>query len=87
MFFFDPFYLIIALPGILLTLWAQWRVNSTYNQYSKVRNARNVTGVQAAEILIRQAGLQGAVEVQGTPGKLSDHYDPTKQPTRHRLRR
>jgi hypothetical protein len=76
MFYFDPMYFIIALPGLLLTLWAQWKVNSTYNNFSRVRNARGVTGVQAADILIRQVGLQGQVQVQGTPGKLSDHYDP-----------
>ncbi len=76
MFFLDPTYLILAIPGILLTLWAQWRVNSAYSQYSKVQNSHNLTGVQAADILIRQAGLQGAVNIQGTPGKLTDHYDP-----------
>ncbi len=79
MFFFDPLYFVIALPGLLLTLWAQWRVNSTYNKFTQVRNARGMTGVEAADILIRQAGLQGAVDVQGTPGKLSDHYDPGKR--------
>ncbi len=76
MFYFDPLYFLLAIPGLILTLWAQWRVNSTYNKFSRVRNARGVTGVQAADILIRQAGLQGRVSVQGTPGKLSDHYDP-----------
>lgn len=74
--FFDPLYLILALPGIVLTLWAQWKVNSTYSNFARVRNARGVTGVQAAEILIRQVGLQGQVQIQGTPGKLTDHYDP-----------
>lgn len=73
--YFDPLYFILAIPGLLLTLWAQWRVNSTYDRYARVANSRGITGVQAADILIRQAGLQG-VEIQGTPGKLSDHYDP-----------
>lgn len=79
MFYFDPLYFILAIPGLLLTLWAQWKVNSTYNNYARVRNARNITGVEAADILIRQVGLQGQVQVQGTPGKLSDHYDPRKR--------
>jgi Zn-dependent membrane protease YugP len=77
--FFDPLYLILALPGILLTLWAQFRVNSTYDKFSRVANSRRLTGVEAADILIRQAGLQGKVDIQGTPGKLSDHYDPRNQ--------
>lgn len=76
MFFFDPLYFILALPGLVLTLWAQWRVNSTYNKYSRIGNSRGLTGVQAADLLIRQSGLQGSVDIQGTPGKLSDHYDP-----------
>lgn len=79
MFFIDPLYLLLALPGLALTLWARWKVNSAYNQYSRIRNARGITGVQAAELLIRQVGLQGQVQVQGTPGKLSDHYDPRKR--------
>lgn len=79
MFFFDPLYFLLAIPGLLLTLWAQWKVNSTYNNFARVRNSRDLTGVQAAEILIRQAGLQGSVQIQGTPGKLSDHYDPRKR--------
>lgn len=79
MFYFDPLYFMLAIPGLLLTLWAQWKVNSAYNQFSRVRNARGITGVQAADILIRQVGLQGQVQVQGTPGKLSDHYDPRKR--------
>lgn len=79
MLFFDPLYFMLAIPGIILTIWAQWRVNSTYSKFSQVRNARGVTGVQAADILIRQVGLQGRVDVQGTPGKLSDHYDPRKR--------
>lgn len=74
--FFDPLYFILAIPGLLLTLWAQWRVNSTYDRYSKVGNSRGITGVQAADALIRQAGLQGSIDIQGTSGKLSDHYDP-----------
>lgn len=77
--FFDPLYFILAIPGLLMTLWAQWHVKSTYDKFARVRNARGVTGVEAADILIRQAGLQGRVSVQGTPGKLSDHYDPRNQ--------
>lgn len=79
MFYFDPLYFMLAIPGLILTIWAQWKVNSTYNKFSRVQNARGITGVQAADILIRQVGLQGQVQVQGTPGKLSDHYDPRKR--------
>jgi uncharacterized protein len=79
MFYFDPLYFLLALPGFILTIWAQWRVSSTYNRYSRVRNSHNLTGVEAAELLIRQEGLQGQVGIQGTPRKLSDHYDPRQR--------
>ncbi len=75
MFFFDPLYILFALPGIILALWAQWRVNSAYSKYSQVRNGRNMTGEEVAAYLLRQQGLSG-VNIAGTPGKLTDHYDP-----------
>ena len=77
MFFFDPRYLIFALPALLLAFYAQWRVRSAYTRYSKVANGRGLTGNEVARILLRSAGLEN-VQVQQTPGQLSDHYDPQK---------
>ena len=74
--FFDIRYLIIALPALLLALYAQWKVTSAYNKYSRVPNRRGLTGMDVARALLRSAGLQ--VSVEETPGKLSDHYDPGK---------
>ncbi len=76
MFFFDPLYFIIALPGLALALLAQWRVKSAYSKYSQIRNSRNLTGEEVAAYLLRQNGLAGTVKVAGTLGDLSDHYDP-----------
>lgn len=76
MFWFDPMYFLLALPGLLLTLFAQWKVRSAYSRYSQVRNAGNLTGEQAANYLLRQVGLAGTVGISGTPGQLTDHYDP-----------
>lgn len=75
MFFFDPYYLIFALPGLLLGLWAQARVRGAFNKYSQVRTARNVTGAQVARALLDEQGLQDVV-IEETQGFLSDHYDP-----------
>ncbi len=75
MFFFDPLYLILALPGLLLGLWAQARVKGTFNKYSKVRTSRNETGAEVARYLLDQQGLQD-VAIEETQGFLSDHYDP-----------
>ncbi len=71
----DPVYWLFALPALLLALYAQWEVQSTYQKYSRVRNMRGITGVQAAEILLSGEGLRH-VNVEGTLGQLTDHYDP-----------
>ncbi len=76
MFFFDPLYFLFALPGLLLALYAQWRVKSAYSKYTQVRNSQNMTGEQVAAYLLRQNGLAGSVNIAGTPGSLTDHYDP-----------
>lgn len=75
MFFFDPLYLILALPGLLLGLWAQARVKGTYNRYAQVRTFQNLTGAQIARHLLDTQGLYD-VQVEETQGFLSDHYDP-----------
>jgi Zn-dependent membrane protease YugP len=75
MFFFDPLYLILALPGLLLGLWAQMRVKGTFNKYSKVATARGLTGAEIARYLLDQQGLQD-VQIEPVQGFLNDHYDP-----------
>lgn len=74
MFYFDPLYLVFAAPALLLAMFAQWKVSSAYDKYTKVRNARNLTGIQVAQYLLRANGLN--LNVSGTPGYLTDHYDP-----------
>jgi Zn-dependent membrane protease YugP len=78
MFFFDPRYLIIALPALLLAFYAQWRVRSAYQKYSRQPNHRGISGYEAARILLRSAGLDH-IRVEETGGQLSDHYDPRKE--------
>jgi Zn-dependent membrane protease YugP len=77
MFFFDPRYLIFALPALLLAFYAQWRVRSVYTRFSRKPNARGLSGYEAARILLRSVGLDH-IRVEKAPGKLSDHYDPGK---------
>lgn len=77
MFWWDPRYLIFALPALLLAFYAQWRVRSAYNQYSRTPNGRGYSGSETARILLRSAGLDH-VRVEQVPGQLSDHYDPKK---------
>jgi Zn-dependent membrane protease YugP len=73
--FFDPLYFLFALPGLALSLWAQFRVKSTFGRYSQVAAQSGMSGAEAARELIRQRGVQG-VRVEETSGTLSDHYDP-----------
>lgn len=73
-YYFDPVYLIFALPALLLAMYAQWKVSSAYRKYTQVRNSKNLTGEQVAAYLLRANGLN--LNVSGTPGQLTDHYDP-----------
>ncbi len=78
MFFFDPRWLLFALPGLLLGLWAQARVRGAFNRYQKVRTLRGMTGAQVARALLDEQGLSH-VTIEETKGRLSDHYDPRSQ--------
>ena len=67
---FDPFYLILAAPGLVLSLWASWRVKSNFKKYSRVRSGRNITGAQAAQELLSSAGISD-VRIVRSKGLLS----------------
>ena len=75
MMFFDPMYLLFMVPGLLLSLWASYRVKSAFNKYSRVGSSKRMTGEQAARALLKGAGIDD-VEVVSTRGMLSDHYNP-----------
>jgi len=79
--FWDPMYLVFALPAMLLALWAQMRVRSAYAKYLRVANSRGLTGLQAAQQLLRAQGLSH-VSIEGIPGELTDHYDPRSKTLR-----
>ena len=54
---FDPMYFLFILPELGLSIWASVRVKSAFNKYSKVRSARGFTGAEAAQALLRGAGI------------------------------
>jgi hypothetical protein len=72
---FDPMYFLFIIPGLALSMWASFRVKRTFNKYSKVRSLRGYTGAQAAEALLRGAGITD-VRIVRSHGILSDHYNP-----------
>lgn len=77
MFYFDATY-ILLIPAILLSFWAQSKINSAFNHYSQVRSINGYTGADAARKLLDANGLYD-VPVEVVPGKLTDHYDPANR--------
>ena len=67
--------IVLVLIGALISLWAQGRVTSTFNKYSKVRSRTGMTGADAAMRLLRAQGIYD-VSVRPVSGNLTDHYDP-----------
>lgn len=76
--FFDPLYLIMTAPVLLLSLWASWRVKSNFQKYSRVRSYSGITGAEAARRILQANGL-GHIAVEETQGWLSDHYSPSER--------
>jgi hypothetical protein len=74
----DSTYFLFALPALALSLWASWRTHSTFKKYSRVRTLRGLTGAQAAQEVLRGAGITD-VQVVPTRGFLSDHYNPANK--------
>ena len=72
--YLDPTILIL-LPALIFSGWAQSKVSSTYQQYSKVGNQRGLTGAQVARFILDNAGLQN-ITIEPVRGQLTDHYDP-----------
>ena len=73
-FFYDWTY-ILLIPALILSMWAQFRVSSTFNRFSKVRASSGMTATQMAEQLLHAEGVYD-VSVERTRGNLTDHYDP-----------
>ena len=71
----DLSYVVLVLPALLFTIWAQIRVKTTFAKYQKVASDRNMTGADAARLVLEQNGVTG-VTVTRVAGQLTDHYDP-----------
>lgn len=71
---YDSTYLLLII-GMLITAAATARLNSVYGKYRKVRSASGMTGAEAAQRILRAAGISD-VSIGMVNGSLSDHYDP-----------
>lgn len=73
-YYWDPTYWLV-LVGAVICLIASARVNTTFRKYSRYRSMSGMTGAQAAERILRAAGIHD-VQVRHIAGNLTDHYDP-----------
>ncbi len=73
--FFDPLYLILMIPAFIVMGITSWYVKAAYRKWSRVASSSRLTGHDATRRLISSSGLYG-VQIQGTHGELTDHYDP-----------
>lgn len=73
-FYFDYSYLVL-IPAMLFALIAQGMVNSAFTKYNKVGTGSNMTGADAARLILDRNGLQ-QVKIEQVAGNLTDHFDP-----------
>lgn len=72
---FLPYVLLVMLPTIGLSLWAAYRVKSTYAKWSQVDSGISMNAFDFARYLLNSQGLTD-VGIEAVPGQLTDHYDP-----------
>lgn len=72
--YFDP-TIIVLIPAIIFTMYAQGKVKSAYSKYQRVPGRKGITGYQAARMILDNNGMRH-VPIELTAGTLSDHYDP-----------
>jgi Zn-dependent membrane protease YugP len=75
MFIFDPTYIVLLVVMVAISGWAAWRVRSTYGRWSKIDSGINLSAYDFARRLLDRQGLTN-VQIEPTPGQLTDHYDP-----------
>src|SRR4029453_8294871 len=80
MFMFDPTFLML-IPALIFAFWAQFKVQSTFQKYLKVRSASGLTGRQIAATIMARHGVSD-VQIEEVGGVLSDHYDPRTKKVR-----
>ena len=75
MIWYDYYYLVLVVPAIIISLFAQINVKRTYSKMARVLNQRGITGDMAAQRVLSYYNINN-VRIEQTHGKLSDHYDP-----------
>lgn len=75
-------YLVFIVPALILSVYAQFKVKSTFNRYSQVRSSRGMSGAEVANTLLRRNGMSSSVRIEPIRGSLTDHYDPAAKVVR-----
>lgn len=70
----DYWYLVLVLPALLVSLWAQYKVKSTFSKYSEKLVRCGMTGADASRLIQQSNGIH--TDLESVPGSLSDHFDP-----------
>ena len=73
--YIDFYYIVLVVPTLILSMIAQIMVKSTFSKYSQIKCSRNITGKDAA-LLLMKANSIGNVDIEPVRGSLTDHYDP-----------
>jgi len=74
-FFYDYYYFVLVIPAILISLFAQMKVTSTYKKYSQIMSRNAKTATEVTRMILDMNGLNN-VRIESVSGKLTDHYDP-----------
>ncbi|MDO4547657.1 MAG: zinc metallopeptidase [Clostridia bacterium] len=77
MYYYFDSTMLLVLPGLLLAMWAQYRVKNAYREFSRVYSRSGLTGAEAARRILDAAGLSD-IRINRVSGELSDNFDPTK---------
>ena len=72
---FDPLYLFLVIPTLIFSMWAQYRVTSSFKKYSMKYTRNGITGAEAAREVLRRSGINN-VQIERVKGNLTDHFDP-----------
>lgn len=74
-YYFDYTYLLFVIPGLLISIYAQYCVSTAFNKYSKVRNSSAMSGRNAAEMVLRMNNVP-LIPINPISGNMNDHFDP-----------
>jgi hypothetical protein len=72
---FDPVYWLVIGAGMILSLWAQFKVKGTFHKYSQLATRSRMTGAEVAKRILAENRIHD-VTVEPVAGGLTDHYDP-----------